>query len=71
MLTVWEQLQLHASEQVEVLEVGQLPEAFGEQTGEQLVRFLKMEYNGATQVQTGTGATYSQEGTPTFASPPC
>ena len=30
MLTVWEQLQLLASEQVEVLEVGQLPEAFGE-----------------------------------------
>ena len=30
MLTVWEQLQLHASVQVEVLEIGQLPEAFGE-----------------------------------------
>ena len=37
-LTFWQRRQLLAVQQVEVLEVGQLPEAFGQQTGEQLVR---------------------------------
>ena len=31
----------------------QLPKAFGQQTGEQLVRVLNIERNGTTQVQEG------------------
>ena len=39
-LTLWQRRQAAAPHQVEVLEAGQLPEAFGQQTGEQLVRNL-------------------------------
>ena len=44
-------VQLRAVPQVEVLEVGELPEAFGQQTGE-------MEHNGIMYQQVSSGATY-------------
>ena len=42
-LTVWQRHQVPAVVHVEVLEAGQLPEAFGQQTGEQLVRKLFLQ----------------------------
>ena len=42
-LTVRKGLDILAARQVEVLEVLQLPKAFGQQMEEQLVRFLNME----------------------------
>ena len=70
-LTFWKRADRSALVHDEVRQVDQKPEAFGEQTGEQLVRFLKMQYNGTTQVQTGTGATYSQEVTSAHRSISC
>ena len=56
--------------QVEILEHPQLLEAFGQQTGKQLVRFLNVEHTSITEVQVSSGATYSQEGTSASYSSP-
>ena len=63
-LTLRQGHQAQASDHFEVLEVGQLPEAFGQQTGKQLVRFLNMEYSSTTREQVGSGATYCLAATP-------
>ena len=49
-LTLRKGLKTDAVLQVEVLEVLQLPEAFGQQTGEQLVRFPNMEHTSTRQM---------------------
>ena len=46
-LTLGQRCQVFALPHIEVLEAGQLPEAFGQQTGEQLVRTCVM-VNGVT-----------------------
>ena len=62
-LTLRERLQLLAVTQVEHLELCQLPEAFGQQTGEQSVRVSKYGMCNVAVMQVSLGATYSQEET--------
>ena len=63
-LTFWQRRQLIATHQVEVLEVDQLPEAFGQQTGEQLVRKLFRERNESSSQVGNQDGTHSRAGTP-------